>query len=93
MKIKKGYKRCSKCGKIVKANLDNFYRDASSCTKDGLSNNCRDCQKEYAYNWTNEHYEYFKKYVNLKNKLKNSKMSFQEFSDTLNTLKDQYQIQ
>jgi len=89
-KVKKGFKRCSACGKILKTSFKNFYSD--SVMKYGFSNNCRECQKSFAANNYSKHADYYKGYINLKNKLDNNKISFGSFAYKVKTLKEVYGI-
>ena len=89
-KVRKGFKRCSTCGRIIKADLKNFYRD--SCHIDGLSNNCKVCQRGYTDNYYEDHKEYYSKYKSLKCKWKNNKIPFSIFVGNVSELKDRYGI-
>lgn len=89
-KVKKGFKRCTTCGKDLKANSNNFYSDKA--TKDKLSNNCKDCQKGFASNYYFSNMEYCKGYITLKNKLKNNKISLNNFVNRIKCLKETYGI-
>lgn len=40
-----GYKKCSKCGRILEANTDNFYKCKNG--KYGLNGTCRECKRIY----------------------------------------------
>lgn len=51
-------KRCSKCGQTKPGT--EFYRN--SCVRDGLSNYCITCNREYNRKYREKHGEEFKKY-------------------------------
>lgn len=66
-----GYKKCSKCGRILEANTDNFYKSKSG--KYGVNGTCRECRRIYNRKYDKgrkeqrrenqrKHREYYKKY-------------------------------
>lgn len=85
-------KTCSKCGKKVTANLKNFYSDIK--TNDGLSNNCKSCQKEYVKNTRkNESYRlYNNAYMNNYSKYKRNTITEKDFLNVILSLKKEYGI-
>jgi hypothetical protein len=90
MKIRKGHKKCSTCGKIMMANLKNFHSDSHNL--DGLNNNCKVCQRIYTTKTYYNNSEYYSKYNILKKKLNDNKISVNVFIDTVSKLKNYYGI-
>lgn len=89
-KIKKGYKKCSACGREFKANLKNFHKDVA--TIDKLSPCCKNCQVLYAKNWRDNHNGYYNLYGQLKNKYLSNKVTLKGARRNLTILKNQYNI-
>lgn len=50
-----GYKKCTKCGRVLEANTDNFYRDRG--VKCGFHSRCKDCDKEHDKKYNKENKE------------------------------------
>ena len=50
-----GYKKCTKCGRILEANTDNFYKCKRG--KYGLNGTCKECRNTYGKNHYKENKE------------------------------------
>lgn len=90
VKVKKGYKRCSTCGNIYKATTKKFYKNLSH--QDGLSNNCKVCQKNYVIENYLNNSNYYNKYSSLRNKYNTDKISYNIFVKNVSELKSRYGI-
>lgn len=72
-----GKKSCSRCGGIMPATTEYFYRN--KCRKDGFSHICKECTREFNKKWLNKHPGYNSKYY--QNNLEKAKTRGKEYRE------------
>lgn len=72
-----GKKRCNRCGGILPATVEYFYKN--KCRKDGLSHICKECTREFNKEWLKKHPDYGKKYY--RNNLEKTKTRGKEYRE------------
>ena len=81
-------KICSKCKKLIKER--EFYKNKA--TKDSLQNNCKCCQKKYAYTYNCENSEYVNRRQSLAQKYRQDKIFEEDYKEERNKLREKYNI-
>lgn len=81
-------KICSRCRESL--NENEFYKDKA--TKDGLQNNCKKCQKKYAYSYSSNNQSYITERQLCRQRYKEGKISKDEYLKERNRLRKKYNI-